>query len=162
MSEEDDANYRRRISDVLNERGFGWVVAQAETQIAEGKPTSRQISEQSSELLREDFTLQGRRPRRASLITSEPYTESERLEILLQGIEAAVVQRSMIEQAILDAAPDVSVIHFEPDAPIGDTGLSYFGVGHTLEPGRKTAAVELEAETQSALRGVRGKDHAGS
>jgi hypothetical protein len=34
VSEEDDAHYRRRISEVLNRHGFGWVVAQAEAQIA--------------------------------------------------------------------------------------------------------------------------------
>jgi hypothetical protein len=30
---------------VLNRQGFGWVIAQAEAQIAEGKPSSKQVSE---------------------------------------------------------------------------------------------------------------------
>jgi hypothetical protein len=45
MSEEDDAIYRRRLSDVLGRHGFGWVVQQVEAQIAEGKPISKQVSE---------------------------------------------------------------------------------------------------------------------
>jgi hypothetical protein len=47
VSEEDDANYRRRIGEVLNRHGFEWVVVQAEAQIAEGKPSSKEVSERS-------------------------------------------------------------------------------------------------------------------
>jgi len=37
MAEQDDAEYRRRIIGVLVQHGFEWVVAQADSQIAEGK-----------------------------------------------------------------------------------------------------------------------------
>ena len=45
MAGDDDAQYRRRISEVLTHNGFGWVVTQAEAQIVEGKPSSKQVAE---------------------------------------------------------------------------------------------------------------------
>src|SRR5436190_9687970 len=118
MSEADDAEYRRRISEVLTLHGFGWVVAQAEAEIAEGKQSAKQVAEQEVFSVSADPDFRMRRPRssRASLITSEPYSEAERLEILLKAIEAALIQRSFLEQAVLAHVPDVDSIRFEPDA----------------------------------------------
>jgi hypothetical protein len=159
MREEDDANYRRRISDVLVRHGFGWVVTQAEAQIAEGKPSSKQVSERESFPVLADGIFAVRRPRsrRASLITSEPYTESERLEILLQAIEAAIVQRSMMEQELLLQFADISSIRFEPDSPLEITEDTHFGVPHALDTEREGGAIELEIEARAALSNMKGR-----
>jgi hypothetical protein len=45
VSEEDDPDYTRRIAEVLNRHGSGWVIGQVEAQIAEGKPSTKQVSE---------------------------------------------------------------------------------------------------------------------
>ena len=163
MSEEDDENYRRRIAEVLNRHGFGWVVGQAEAQIAEGKPSTKQVSEYEKVPASDDpmFPIRRPRSRRASLITTEPYTETEQLEIVLQAIEAAIIQRSMIEQAIFEQLPDVSAVRFEPDSPVEEGQESYFGAPHILDLGGKATATELEAEARSALGGIKGRDHAG-
>jgi hypothetical protein len=145
---------------VLNRHGFEWVVAQAEAQIAEGKPSSKEVSERDSVQVSADTSFAIRRPgsRRASLITSEPYTESERLEIMLQAIEAALVQRSMIEQAVLEQVHDISVIRFEPDSPVEGIEGSFFGAPHTLEAARKDGAMALETEARAALEGIRRRE----
>jgi hypothetical protein len=70
--------------------GFGWIVGQAQAQIAEGKPSIKHVSEYERVPVSDNpiFTIPRPRSRRASLITTEPYTETERLEIVLQAIEA--------------------------------------------------------------------------
>jgi 2-keto-3-deoxy-L-rhamnonate aldolase RhmA len=50
VSDEDDASYRRRLVDILNQHGFDWVVAQVEHQIAEGTAGTKQVSERDSYL----------------------------------------------------------------------------------------------------------------
>lgn len=164
MSEADDANYRRRITDVLLSHGFGWVVAQAEAHIAEGKPTSKQVSERDSgsfaRSIDDDgmFVVRHPRTRRASLITSEPYTQSEQLEILLEAIEAAIVQRSMLEQAVLDESNHITSVRYEPDSPGEAIDSSYFGTPQTLDISRIFPAKELEVESRLALDRMKGRD----
>lgn len=160
MSEEDDANYRRRISEVLNRHGFGWVIGQVEAQIAEGKPSSKQVSERETLPFSADpmFAIRRPRSRRASLITSEPYTERERLEILLQAIEAAIIQRSTIEQTIFDHLTGIANIRFVPDNPTEDAAGAIFGNPHALSLSEKGTAVDLEAEARHALAHLRERD----
>jgi hypothetical protein len=160
MSEEDDAEYRRRIGEVLEERGFGWVVAQAEVQIAEGKPASKQVSEHEIFRTSEDtdFTIKRPRLRRASLITSEPYSESERLDILLHAVEAALVQRSELEIAALEEVHGINAIRFEPEGPAEAVEGSYLGKPHEVDASRRAIAVEIESETAAALARIRSSD----
>jgi hypothetical protein len=160
MSEEDDEEYRRRISEVLIRHGFEWVVTQAETQIAEGKPSSKQVSEREifSVLDDPDFTIRRPRARRASLITSEPYSEAERLEILLQAVEAALVQRSDLERAVLAQIPDIIAIRYEPDSPIEGAESSYLGKAHELNQDRSSIAHEIEADAKIAIGRIRTAD----
>jgi hypothetical protein len=164
MAEEDDADYWRRVREVLIEHDFAWVVAQAEAQIAEGKPNAKQVSEREHIPPSADpmFTVRRPRSRRASLITSEPYNESERLEILLDAIEAAIVQRSMVEQAVFDQLTDITSIRFEPDSPVEPGGETYLGARHVLDSSRKDMATELESRARAALSDLRGRDHAGT
>jgi hypothetical protein len=157
MSEEHDAEYRRRISEVLSEHGFGWVVAQAEAEIAEGKQSTKQVAEEDevSVLTDPDFRIRRPRSRRASLITSEPYNEAERLEILLKALEAALIQRSTLEQAVLAEVPDVDAIRFRPDAPVEVAG-SYLGRPHELNASRTASAIEIESRAKDILAAIRG------
>ena len=152
VSEEDDAAYRRQISDILRRHGFGWVVEQAEAQIAEGKPSSKQVSEH--EIFRAEadpmFTIRPRKRRRASLITTESYSESERLEIVLQAIESAVIQRAELEAAVLNQLSGITAIEFRPD--------SGFDTGHRLDRSRIEPGLQLQRRTEHALAAMRGRD----
>src|SRR3954469_12327416 len=109
--EDDDSEYRRRIAQLLEKYGFGWVVEQAEAQVAEGKPTSKQVSEREIRPAALDpmFTIRKPQRRRASLITSEEYTEREKLEILLDGLSSAILERANLEQAILEKLPEFEI-----------------------------------------------------
>jgi hypothetical protein len=157
MSEEDDAEYGRRIREVLEERGFGWVVAQAEAQIAAGKPSSKQVYERELFRVSEetDFAIRRPRSRRASLITSEPYTESERLGILLHAVEAALVQRSALEIATLEEVHGIDSIRFEPEEAAEAVDASYLGRPHEITASRRVTALEIVTETEAALQRIR-------
>jgi hypothetical protein len=159
MSEEDDAAYRRQISDILRRHGFGWVVEQAEIQIAEGKPSSKQVSER--EIFRAEtdpmFTIRPSKRRRASLITSEPYTESERLEIVLQAIESAVMQRAELEAAVLNQLSGITAIEFRPEIITEEAAAGF----HRLDRSRIEPGHELQQRAEHALAAMRGRDRGG-
>jgi hypothetical protein len=152
VSEADDAAYRRRIGEVLERHGFRWVLEQAEAQIAEGKPSSKEVSE------RESVSAAVPRRRRVSLITSEPYSESERLEVLLQAIEAAIIQRAKLEQAVLNQFSAVAAIDFQPE----DAVSGYLGRAHHLDRSPIEPALDLLNRTEHALIAMRGRNRAGA
>lgn len=166
MADDDDAEtYRRRLSEVLRRHGFGWVVDQAEIQIAEGKPSSKQVSEREPISVVSDpmFAIRAPRRRRASLITSEPYTEEERLEILISAIDAALVQRANLETAVLDVLGEihpVTSITFQPDSEgVEDSPL---GRAHRVDPARRESASTIRLQTERALKDIRGRERAGT
>jgi hypothetical protein len=158
---EDSAEYRRRIADLLVLNGFDWVVAQTDAEIAEGKQSSKQVSERETSPLFDDKDFQVRQPRsrRATLVTSEHYSGAERLEILLQAIEAALIQRSAVEHAVLAEMPDVT-IHFVPDAPATGLERSVLERQHDLSAERASLASELEANTRTIIESVRRESRA--
>lgn len=159
MAAEDDAEYRRRISDSLIRNGFEWVVQQADAQIAEGKVSAKSVFEEERLIPRLDPMFAVRKPRRrqASLITSEPYSESERLEILLNAIKAAIVERAQIEEAVLEHLPNIGVIQFEPDAPTEEAELGFRGVAHRLDRTSVPADHSLQVRAEHALSAFRSR-----
>lgn len=163
MTEEECAEYRRRIVEVLRLHGFDWVVAQTDAEIANGKQSTKQVSERevSSMFDDRDFRMRPPRTRRASLITSESYSEAERLEILLKAIESALIQRSVLERAVLEDMHGVT-IHFIPDAPAADLEGPVFERQHELSAGRSLFASELEVSTSNAIEALRRESRAGA
>lgn len=169
MADDDDDTpmYRRRLGEVLRAHGFGWVVEQSEAQIAEGKPNPKQVSERQTFPVDSDplFEVRAPRGRRASLITSVPYTEEERLEILLHAIDAALVQRAKIETAVVDlleGIKQVDSIAFEPDVTTGDVVSDALGKAHRIDRGRREAASRIQIGAERALSNIRRRDRAGS
>ena len=151
MAKEDDAAYWRQLSEVLRRHGFGWVVQQAEEQISEGKPSTKQVSERgySRAEADSDFVISKPRRRRASLITSEPYTEAEQVEILLNAIEAALVQRAELEQAVFKIPGDIAAIQFQPDTDRLDADDTYLG--------KSTGWIEMHSNRVSCFLSARGR-----
>jgi hypothetical protein len=159
MSEEDDAAYRRRIVDSLIRNGFEWVVQEVDAQIADGKVSAKSVIEQERFLTQLDpmFTVRKPRRRQASLITSEPYSESERLDILLNAIKAAIVERVQIEVAILDQLPEISAVEFEPDAPTEEVDLGFRGAAHRINRASMTPDRSLQERAEHVLTALRSR-----
>ena len=67
------------------------------------------------------------------MITSEPYSEPERLEILLRAIESAIVQRADLEHTVLDQLTEVAAVEFKPDVPRADADVAILGRAHRLD-----------------------------
>lgn len=167
MAEEDPSIYRRILSRILIESGFGWVVDHSEAQIAEGKPTSKQVSERGTFSQPEDLTFEIPKPRRrrSSLVTSEPYTDEECLDILLEAIEAAVVQRADLEAAAFEGLANVAAIRsivFLPETIPVDDGSTVLGKPHVVDRARLNQGVRIRDEAERALSAFRGRSHASS
>jgi hypothetical protein len=163
VPEEDDAAYRRRIAEALVQNGFEWVVEQADSQIAEGKASTKQVSEQQSFHPAADPMFEIRKPRRrrASLITSEPYSEAEKLEILLHGVKAAIAERAQLERAVLDQLSGITEIEFQPDAPVEEADFGYRGRVHRLNRSMIEEGQILESRTEHAFREMMGREIGG-
>ena len=89
---------------------------------------------------------------------NEPYNESERLDILLHAVEAALAQRSALEIAALEEVPGINAIRFEPEGHADAVEGSYLGKPHEVDASRRAIAVEIEKETAAALVRIRRPD----
>jgi len=147
----DDVAYWERLTSILEARGFGWVVEQAEAQIAEGKPTSKDVLERQSYPVVDEltFAVSAPRRRRARLITSEPYSDAERLRILLEGLRSAIVDRQRVEDAVLENVGEIEAVIYEPDIPSEREPSSARGRRHQLD--RERAKSREIAEQAAAL-----------
>jgi hypothetical protein len=96
------------------------------------------------------------------LITSEPDSEAERLEILLKAIDAAIIQRAKLEETVLNQLSGISTIDFEPDIAPEEPEGGFLGQAHRLDRHRLESAHDLRERADTALRGLRGKDRAGA
>lgn len=111
--------YRIQLSEILTKHGFGWVVDQSESQIVAGREAEKLVSESR---FTSDPDNNGRIARRGSarLVTSEPYSDGEKLDILLRAIEAALIQRSLIEQEAVRIIPEFASAKFVSDTSLGE------------------------------------------
>jgi hypothetical protein len=157
MSEMDDGAFRRRVIELLEEHRFGWIVEQAEAQIAEGKSVVKEVSEQELRpaVLSDTFRIARPRRYRSSLVTTVAFSESEKLELLLKAIEAAVVKRADLDTAVLEKLPTIGSIAFEPDAPDEGADGGYRGRPHRLVRDTAPDRASLREDADKVLRAVR-------
>lgn len=160
----DNEIYFQRLSEILVQGGFDWVVVQANAEISSGKSRAKEVRAlEYGELIDEgSFATRTPRRRRASLMTTEPFNDVERLGILIRGIEAAIASRADIEEAVLNLT-DVLTIDFAPE---GDE-LEAFGsagtdVRHRLDRGRLEGGKKLSDKLLNSLRQLREQARVGS
>lgn len=154
----DDGAFRRRIAELLEEHNFGWVVEQADAHIAEGKPVTKEVSERErQQVLSDSFRVSTPRRYRTRLVTTDAFSEREKLEILLKAIEAAVVQRADFDAAVLEKLPSIKAIAFEPDAPAEDADGGYRGKSHRLTRETDADRVALRTKAKVVLESVRAE-----
>jgi hypothetical protein len=151
----DEREYLERLTAVLRENGFDWVVMQAQTTIAEGKSVTKEVRAPDFPPAYDDNTLvrQTPRRRRAELIATEPFTPAEQLEILLHAVEAAIVDRVALEEAVLQSVGENINIEFLPDE--GDVAPRAAPGSHRLDRGRLSEAQGVRDNLSKALKRLR-------
>jgi hypothetical protein len=155
------ADYFRRLAELLQEHGYQWVLAEALAQIAEGMTVDKDVREfEAAQIAEASFELRPRGRKRARLIATVPYDDSQKLDILLNAIEAALVQRADLEEAVLKSLQGskdeeaIEGVEFVPDQEMDPAGGSVFR-RHELRPDRRQAnqvVRETAARTLAEIR----------
>jgi len=137
------ADTYRTLAQTLSAEGLDWIVEQVSREIAFGKLASRQPDKEERKLSRDLFSA------------TEEFTPQERLLMLLEGIEQAVVETAGMQRVVLSivGATKAQVL-FGPPSP---EGIEYrFGerearaIGENAER-LKTLLAEIRGEI---LRGT--------
>lgn len=152
----DEREYFERLSEILQEHGFDWVLTQVQAEISEGRVVSKEVSAPSIESAVDPVTMvrQTPRRRRASLVTTLPLSPRERLEVLIRGIEAAVVTRAELEEAVFRMTKNVSQIDFKPD----ESDKDFFTDdrhAHSLRIERVSSADRVKEDLSKTLKELR-------
>lgn len=106
----------------MRDQGLGWVVEQVQQQVRAGKLVTKDVTpfrESYSSRFIEELAVGTRRRRRERLAATEEYSAEERLSLVLEAIENAVVHTAEIQDQVLQFVQDQSSIdqvRFEPDA----------------------------------------------
>ncbi|MDW4497164.1 hypothetical protein R5H30_04155 [Sulfitobacter sp. D35] len=162
MADEDE--YFLRLTEVLRTNGFEWVVAQAQAEIAEGRIVTKEVQAPGLQQSMDPDSLERLPPRRrrSALVATVQYDASERLEILLKGIESAVIVRSDLENEVIRLLKDidgdrievVDKVEFLPD----DSEVVPASAGirsHSLERERFSTSSPLRNDLAEALSQLR-------
>lgn len=102
MTEEDAQEYFRTLSRFMKEVDIGWVVAQVKRQIAVGKIRPKKLSGREVVNPSEDSAANTGK----TFLSSEPYSASEQLLLLLDAIERAVVATSEMQASFFEIMED--------------------------------------------------------
>ena len=125
MNEQECIQVYETLTDLLVGNGLDWVAAQVAEQISLGRPVEREIEtlrmgRESPQLVMGEVFVPQRGPK-ASFTVTEPYKPPERLALLIDGIEEAIVKSSNIEVEAIkylseeDHSPPE--VQFYPDEP---------------------------------------------
>ena len=154
-------DYFEQLAALLEEHGFGWALSQVRAQIAEGIIVDKDVREFEAPRIAEATFQVGRRSRRsARLIARVPYDDDQRLAILLKAIEAAIVQRAELEEAVLDSlnsdenGPKLDRVEFVPDDDEDAAVASSFR-RHQVSNDRRADNSELKEAAARALAEIR-------
>lgn len=153
----DEREYFERLTEVLQTHGFGWVVDQAQAEISEGRVVSKEVSAPSIRRAYDpDTFLVGQTPRsrRAALVATEPFSPTERLAILIHGIESAIVTRAALEKEVLSADSGFGRIEFRPDETDASASVKD-SRSHRLDRGRLNTTERLQNDLSKALSKLR-------
>jgi hypothetical protein len=151
----DEREYFERLVAVLRDHGFEWVVEQAQSEIAEGRSVTKEVRAPDTQPTYDADTLvrQAPRRRRAGLIATVPFGAAEQLQILLRAIEAAIVDRAALEEAVLKGIGDNIDVEFLPEVSEDVPGATFERRAHRLDRGRLGGAQSIRQNlTQDLMR----------
>jgi hypothetical protein len=152
----------RELTEMLRDLGLGWVVHQVDETINDGSQVEKTANifkdEDPEELIQvgspEDRYAPRRRGKAAQMMSVEPWTDTQRLEILIDAIRHALVYAAEIEEAASLQMQEfgevkINAIRFESEQ------LPANGKTLTLSPARrelidrlKSLLISLEAEAR--------------
>lgn len=149
MTEQDASDYRVRIANILNERSANWIVEQANEQMSLGKLQTKRID--ASETTVDAITQVPRRSSRKSMaefLFTVPYTEVEKLSILIEAIDLALIAPVLMEIAIPENLGSEIGIDFIPDE-----GAS--GTAHRMRPKSDESRNEARTKLIEAVSAIK-------
>lgn len=92
MTDEEAREYRSSITEVLGRHRLGWIADQAEEKISLGRLVTKRVDAGLS--VQDPITGETRRASRRAMtefLSSEPYGEKEKLQILLDAVELGLM-----------------------------------------------------------------------
>ncbi len=112
------------LSEIIRLEGLDWLIVDVERQIALGKAGTKDIQVESTRQgLHSDY-FPKRKGRPAKFIVTQPFTEREKLHLLIEALEAASVGLSLgilnSYEIINEGLRDEKTIGFAPDTEGSD------------------------------------------
>ncbi|MFG6517831.1 hypothetical protein ACGYLX_10255 [Sulfitobacter sp. 1A13496] len=159
----DEREYFERLSDILRRHGFDWVLTQVQAEISEGRTVSKEVSAPSIQSEVDPITTVRRTPqrRRTSLVTTVSLSPREQLEVLIRGIESAIITRAELEHSIFGMTKRVNQIVFIPEESVEEF-FSDDRPSHSLERQQIDVADRIKDNLSSTLQKLRAILDAGS
>lgn len=109
----------RKLSEIARAEGLDWLIGDVERQIALGKEGTKDIQVESTPRGLYADHLPKRKGRPAKFIVTQPFTEREKLHLLIEALEAASVGLSLgilnSYEIIGEGLGGVQAIGFAPD-----------------------------------------------
>lgn len=154
---EDELEYFKRLSGILEETGFEWLLTQVRNEIAEGHAVKKEVNAPSMDSKIDPVTRIVRQPqrRRSSLVTTEPLTSRQQLFVLIEAIEAAVIVRAELEESVFRMNKDMNEISFMQDESDKDLATGEHKP-HSLTRGNLENSVTVKKSIRNNLEELRG------
>lgn len=137
------AEVYRKLSEIARTEGLDWLINDVERQIALGKEGTKDIQVESTPRGVQADHLTKRKGRPAKFIVTQPFTEHEKLHLLIEALEAASVGLSLgiltSYEIIGEGLRGVQTIGFAPDTE----GSEVMFVGPDIL-GRKESVLRLD------------------
>lgn len=149
MTEQEATAYREGISTILLGHGASWIIDQVNEQIALGKLQTKQVD--ASETVVDAVTQAPRRSSRKSMaefLFTVPYTETEKLSILVEAIDLALIAPIAMEVAVPNNLESEISIDFVPDE-----GAS--GTVHRMRPQTDDARNDARTKLAEAISAIK-------
>ena len=151
MLEEDAEIYRNSLIDLLDKRDLQWIVGQVSDEIAKGKIVEKSIDTRIPvvDAVTQKKVRQPKGPL-TKFTSTIPYTESEKLLILIEAVEMALIMTYRMQEGIpANLASNLPVI-FIPDESNSE-------IAHQIKTTTDTEREEGIGELNRALLKIKGK-----
>ncbi|MCE5200789.1 MAG: hypothetical protein ABFD54_13110 [Armatimonadota bacterium] len=154
MTNEEARGAYERLYAVLRQHELNWVLNEVDEAIAEGKVVLKDVEEIPEQWI--DGTRRRGRRRKVKLLSNIPYTDKEKLELLINAISQALVSPSLMAEKTMKVlmpelgSPDTALA-FKRDAaaaedipatgPEEEFGMSLSDINKAAEQARGLLAV---------------------